>query len=62
MTRPEHAYRAVQDDKYAHLYRAECACGWRAAGFARPQVAAMFYAQHIRDVRGSGSRAAGGPR
>ncbi len=45
-----HEFLADQDDKYDHLYRARCSCGWRGTGYALARMARIFHAQHVREA------------
>jgi hypothetical protein len=46
---PTHEYREAPSDKYEHLVNAQCVCGWKAAGYARPTVARSFFDGHITE-------------
>jgi hypothetical protein len=45
-----HEITLEPDDKYEHLARPSCSCGWSKSGWGRRDLAAMFGTQHIARV------------
>lgn len=43
-----HEVHLTQDDKYAHLYMAQCQCGWHTFGYVTARHAEMVGASHLR--------------
>jgi hypothetical protein len=45
----QHEYWEEPDDKYGHLVRPRCICGWRLSGTTTASIAQSFYTRHLTE-------------